>query len=120
MMAAVTRNLYFGMDADGPVWPETADMGAACLGDAVVGPFGMLDAVETALGRRDPIRSRERHRNEAHPDTEPEDRERAKQIDPVIPSEGEKRHPKETTSGDRRTDDELPPRPDTSDEQRCE
>ncbi len=56
-MSVHARHLVFGLDGDGLVWPETAAGGAAVLGHDVIGPAGLLDALETALALRRPGQS---------------------------------------------------------------
>ena len=47
-------NLVFGLCCDGPAWPETADSALTNVGSAIVGPLGLITALETVLGVRRP------------------------------------------------------------------
>ena len=44
------RELVLGLSCDRPTWPETASGASASLGCEVVGPRGLLSAIETAIG----------------------------------------------------------------------
>ena len=44
------RELVLGLSCDGPTWPETASGAPVSLGCEVVGPRGLLSALETAIG----------------------------------------------------------------------
>ncbi|AXK79542.1 PD-(D/E)XK nuclease family protein [Pseudolabrys taiwanensis] len=50
-------NLVFGWWADGITWPEMPGTADAYLGETVVGPAGLLDVLETALGTGAPPQS---------------------------------------------------------------
>lgn len=43
-------DLTFGLFTKAPAWPEHGAVGTATLGAPVVGPFSLLDHVETRLG----------------------------------------------------------------------
>jgi ATP-dependent helicase/nuclease subunit B len=46
--------LIFGLCCDGPTWPETVDGSLSNVGSAIVGPLGLLAALEVTLGLRRP------------------------------------------------------------------
>lgn len=47
----------FGMACDGPTWPDFPGDGDGAFGSAVVGPYGLIDALEIDLGLTAPRRS---------------------------------------------------------------
>lgn len=49
--------LVFGMACDGPTWPDFPGDGEGVFGSAVVGPNGLIDAIEIGLGLTAPRRS---------------------------------------------------------------
>lgn len=49
-MNAPLPHVVFGLGCDGTAWPETASAADAAIGAPVMGPNGLLGAIETALG----------------------------------------------------------------------
>lgn len=50
--------LVFGMACDSPTWPDFPGDGEGTFGSAVVGPNGLIDALEIGLGLTAPRRSK--------------------------------------------------------------
>ncbi|MGH7041143.1 MAG: hypothetical protein ACREFY_03300, partial [Acetobacteraceae bacterium] len=46
--------LVFSSCCDGPVWPETVEGGPASIGSVIVGPPGLVSALELVLGTQRP------------------------------------------------------------------